>query len=108
MQKENFVSYTLVKNIFLNIADDPKITQFQSALLDDHDTTQEQWDSLISLFQDQGYEEAAMSLLTSVTVLTAMRTTLYTRLHEETPEPTPQTLDSRTTCTEPTVQPDQA
>ncbi|XP_033734726.1 clathrin heavy chain linker domain-containing protein 1-like isoform X1 [Pecten maximus] len=70
--------------------DDPKINQFQAAVLDDSFTTSVQWDSLVELFQDQGYEDTAMCLLASITVLNAMRSAIYTRLGDSTPQ-SPQT-----------------
>lgn len=66
--------------------DDPQINQFQAAVLDDTDTTSVQWDSLVELFQDQGYEDTAMCLLASITVLNAMRSAIYTRLCDDTPQ----------------------
>ncbi|XP_021366978.1 clathrin heavy chain linker domain-containing protein 1-like isoform X2 [Mizuhopecten yessoensis] len=79
--------------------DDPQINQFQAAVLDDSYTTSVQWDSLVELFQDQGYEDTAMCLLASITVLNAMRSALYTRLGVNTPQ-SPQTDSPQTDPTQ--------
>ncbi|KAK3591625.1 hypothetical protein CHS0354_013809 [Potamilus streckersoni] len=58
--------------------DDANISAFQAAVLDDTKTTEEEWNGLVSLLQDQDYEDTALSLLASVTVLTAMKKALHT------------------------------
>ncbi|XP_069116425.1 clathrin heavy chain linker domain-containing protein 1-like isoform X2 [Argopecten irradians] len=79
--------------------DDPQINQFQAAVLDDSYTTSVQWDSLVELFQDQGYEDTAMCLLASITVLNAMKSAIYNRLGDSTPQ-SPQTESPHTEPTE--------
>ena len=71
--------------VFL-ITEDPKISAFHAAVLDDYETSVEDWNELVMLLQDQDYEETAMNLLASVTVLMAMQNALRTSLefeHEE-------------------------
>ena len=58
--------------------------------MDDVETTPEQWDNLVKLLQDQGYEETSIKLMSSVHVLSAVKTVLYNSLKLESPgnEPT--------------------
>lgn len=70
-------------------ADDQNSSLFHSAMMDDVDTTAEQWDSLVKLLQDQGYEETSVKLLSSIHVLSAVKTVLYDSLKVESPENEP-------------------
>lgn len=73
---------------------------FQSAVLDDTDTTTEQWHSIVKLLQDHGYEETSMKLLSSITVLTAMKTALFNSRVPDSP-----VNEAQTTNTEEPAQP---
>ncbi|XP_063429604.1 clathrin heavy chain linker domain-containing protein 1-like isoform X2 [Mytilus trossulus] len=69
--------------------DDQNTSLFHSAMMDDMDTTADQWDSLVKLLQDQGYEETSVKLLSSIHVLSAVKTVLYDSLKVESPENEP-------------------
>ena len=64
---------------------------FHAAVLDDYETSVDDWNELIHLLQDQGLEETAMNLLASVTVLLAMQNALRTseefKQEEQGPDP---------------------
>lgn len=55
---------------------------FHEAVLDDHETTLDDWNELVHLLQDRGYYETAMNLLAAVTVLGAMKGALRTSQEE--------------------------
>ncbi|KAK3092772.1 hypothetical protein FSP39_007068 [Pinctada imbricata] len=61
-------------------ADDPKTSMFHAAVLDDMETSSDQWDSLVKLLQDQGYEETATGMISTITVMAAMKTVFYKSL----------------------------
>ena len=66
---------------------------FHAAVLDDYETSVEDWNELIHLLQDQGLEETAMNLLASVTVLLAMQNALRTSQELEQEEQGPDVQD---------------
>ncbi|XP_022335234.1 clathrin heavy chain linker domain-containing protein 1-like isoform X2 [Crassostrea virginica] len=66
--------------------DDPNTSLFHDAVLDDLETSPEQWDSLVKILQDQGYEETATNVLSTVTVMSAMKTVLYKSLADDRPD----------------------
>lgn len=57
-------------------SEDPKTSAFHAAVLDDIETSMDDWSELVLLLQDQGYYETAMNLLASITVLVAMQNAL--------------------------------
>ena len=67
-------------------SDDQNTSLFHSAIMDDVETTPEQWDSLVKLLQDQGYEETSVKLMSSIHVLSTVRTILYDSLKVESPD----------------------
>jgi hypothetical protein len=69
-----------------DILDDQNTSLFHSAIMDDVETTPEQWDSLVKLLQDQGYEETSVKLMSSIHVLSTVRTILYDSLKVESPD----------------------
>lgn len=58
-------------------------------MMDDLETTKEQWDGLVKLLQDQGYEETSVKLMSSIHVISAVKTVLYESLKVESPEGDP-------------------
>ena len=78
------------------ITEDPKISAFHAAVLDDYETSVEDWNELVMLLQDQDYEETAMNLLASVTVLMAMQNALKTSLDFEQEEQGPDGANENT------------
>ena len=78
------------------ITEDPKISAFHAAVLDDYETSVEDWNELVMLLQDQDYEETAMNLLASVTVLMAMQNALRTSLEFEHDEQGPDGANENT------------
>jgi hypothetical protein len=71
---------------FSTCADDPNTSQFHAAVLDDMDTSADQWDCLVRILQDQGYEETATNVLSTITVMSAMKTVLYKSLADDRPD----------------------
>ncbi|XP_048734570.2 clathrin heavy chain linker domain-containing protein 1-like [Ostrea edulis] len=67
-------------------ADDPNTSLFHAAVLDDMDTSSDQWDCLVRILQDQGYGETATNVLSTITVMSAMKTVLYKSLADDRPE----------------------
>ncbi|XP_060559629.1 clathrin heavy chain linker domain-containing protein 1-like [Ruditapes philippinarum] len=62
--------------------DDPHTSAFHAAVLDDHGTSLHEWNELVHILQDQGYNETAMGLLAAITVLQAMKNALRTSQEE--------------------------
>lgn len=50
------------------------------------DTSSDQWDCLVRILQDQGYGETATNVLSTITVMSAMKTVLYKSLADDRPE----------------------
>lgn len=66
--------------------DDPNTSLFHDAVLDDMETSTDEWDSLVKILQDQGYEETATNVLSTITVMSAMKTVLYKSLADDRPD----------------------
>ncbi|XP_052766378.1 clathrin heavy chain linker domain-containing protein 1-like isoform X2 [Mya arenaria] len=58
--------------------DQPQSSSFYEAVLADTETTEHQWEGLVHVLQDQGYDETALALLAALTVLQAMKNALRT------------------------------
>ncbi|XP_062620292.1 clathrin heavy chain linker domain-containing protein 1-like [Saccostrea cucullata] len=69
-----------------NTVDDPNTSLFHAAVLDDLETSADEWDSLVKILQDQGYEETATTVLSTITVMAAMKTVLYKSLADDRPD----------------------
>lgn len=59
-------------------ADDPRTSAFHAAVMDDTETSLEDWNDLVHLLQDHDYPETAINLLSAITVLDAMKNALRT------------------------------
>lgn len=75
-------------------SEDPKTSAFHAAVLDDYETSMDDWNELLLLLQDQGFDETAMNLLASVTVLVAMQNALKTSQEFEHEEQGPDLSDN--------------
>lgn len=67
-----------LKISLVSISEEPLTSAFHAAVLDDGETSLQDWNEVVHILQDQGYGETAMGLLAAITVMQAMKNALRT------------------------------
>lgn len=86
LKKNVYIKKKNILKVNLIFTDDPNTSLFHDAVLDDMETSTDEWDSLVKILQDQGYEETATNVLSTITVMSAMKTVLYKSLADDRPD----------------------
>lgn len=86
MKKNVYIKKNNILKVNFIFTDDPNTSLFHDAVLDDMETSTDEWDSLVKILQDQGYEETATNVLSTITVMSAMKTVLYKSLADDRPD----------------------
>lgn len=86
LKKNVYIKKKPILKVNLIFTDDPNTSLFHDAVLDDMETSTDEWDSLVKILQDQGYEETATNVLSTITVMSAMKTVLYKSLADDRPD----------------------
>lgn len=72
-----------ILKVYLIFIDDLNMSLFYDVVLDDMEMSIDEWDSLVKILQDQGYEEMVINVFFIIIVMFVMKIVFYKSLVDD-------------------------